>query len=124
MKNLIKKILKEETNNKFIDKIVNYVKPPYFINMEGLGLSEDEYEMVLSKIFDQKVRVIDGVLYDVNDKVIYEEDGDYWIKSEYNKQGKKIYEEHSNGFWIRVEYDDQGNKIYWEDSYGYIEDNR
>lgn len=124
MKNLIRKILKEETSNKFIEKVVNYVKAPYFKNMEGLGLSEDEYEMVLSRIFDQKVRVIDGVLYDVNDKVIYEEDGDYWIKSEYNKQGKKIYEEHSNDFWVRVEYDDQGNRIYQIDSKGFIIDNR
>ena len=36
-----------------------------------------------------------------------------------DKNGNKIYWEDENGYWIKTEYDSKGNKIYCEDSDGY-----
>ena len=119
MKNLIRKILKEETTNRFIDKVVNYVKAPYFINMEGLGLSKKEYELVLSKIFNQPVSIIGNSVYDeYTNKVYYESSSGFWEKREFDKNGKLVYFEDSKGNWAKYEYDDQGNEIYYENSNG------
>ena len=41
-----------------------------------------------------------------------------------DKNGNKIYWEDENGYWIKTEYDSKGNKIYWEDSNGYKSDKR
>jgi len=40
----------------YIDYIVNGIQPPYFKNMrDQYGLRPDEYELVLSKLYDQPV---------------------------------------------------------------------
>jgi len=63
--------------------------------------------------------------YDDEGKEIYYENSDgFWIKREYDDQGNKIYFEYSNGFWRKSEYDDEGKEIYYENSDGYIVDNR
>ena len=78
---------------KYINYIVNDIKTPYFKNMVDMyGLSPDEYEMVLSKVFNQPVN-IQGVY---NDNYVYD------------NQYHKLYQESSNGFWVRYEYDNQG----------------
>lgn len=125
MKNLIRKILKEETNNKFIDKVVNYLEPPYFKNMKSLGVTDNEYPLVLSKIFNQPVTITGKDVYNEEGNVIYWElEDDYWDKWDYDHNGNEIYYENSNGDWIKWEYDDKGNEIYVEDSNGNIRDNR
>ena len=131
MKNLIRKILKEETNNKFIDKVVNYLDPPYFKNMESLGVTDNEYRLVLSKIFNQPVRIYEPVriygrdVHNEKGNVLYWElEDDYWDKWDYDDNGNEIYYENSQGDWIKWEYDDKGNEIYVEDSNGNIRDNR
>ena len=59
---------------KYINYIVNDVKPPYFKNMgEMYGLKQEEYELVLSKIYNQSVLVRDYRVYNTNGKVIYRE---------------------------------------------------
>jgi hypothetical protein len=71
--------------------------------------------MVLSKVFNQPVKIKDNDVYDINDKIIYYEnsDGD-WFKKEYDTNGNEIYYE-----------DSDGNEIYYENSTGtIIEDNR
>lgn len=114
---------------RYIDYIVNDIQPPYFINMrDQYGLRPDEYELVLSKVFNQGKLIFyedSKGFYDNQGNLIYIEnsDGD-WSKYEYNTQGKLIYYENSDGFWEKREYDDQGNLIYFENSNGYIEDNR
>ena len=132
---------------RYINYIVNDIKPPFFINMrDHYGLKDNEYELVLSKLYNQPV-TIKGISvydtngniiyredsngywikreYDTNGKVIYQEDSDdYWEKIEYDEQGNLIYSEDSNGYWRKREYDTNGNRIYFEDSDGYIEDNR
>ena len=90
---------------KYINYIVNDIETPYFINMkDNYGLKYNEYELVLSKIFNQSV-TIEG-------------------RSVYNTNGKVIYNEDISGRWAKSEYDTNGKEIYYEDSYGVIIDNR
>ena len=112
--------------NRYIDYIVNELEPPYFINMrDQYGLRPDEYEMVLSKIFNQPVIIKGDMVYNqLGDMIYYENSNGYWIKYEYDNQGNLIYYENSDGFWEKYEYDNQGNLIYYENSDGEIEDNR
>ena len=94
---------------RYINYIVSDIKPPYFKNMKEMyGLSPDEYESILSKIFNQPVKY--GVT--VQGYIVYD------------KQGNKLYRESSVGDWIKREYDEQGNRIYYEDSDGKIKDYR
>ena len=120
---------------RYINYIVNDIKPPYFKNMgENYGLSEKEYELVLGKIFNQPVSVQlsfenplaeSNKVFNKNDRPIYYEDSDGdWEKREYDQYGNKIYYENSDGYWHKKEYDTNGKLIYYEDSNGYIMDNR
>ena len=111
---------------KYINYIVNDIKPPYFINMkDNYGLSEKEYELVLDKVFNQPVSIVGNRVYDSNGNVIYSEtsDGD-WTKYEYDENNNRIYSENSYGDWIKREYGNNDNIIYYENSTGYIEDYR
>ena len=132
---------------RYINYIVNDIEKPYIVNMrDSYGLKQSEYELVLSKVYDQPVNIKYTDIYDANDKLIYSEDSNgfwvkyeyntngnliysetssgYWYKNEYDINGNKIYFEDSNGFWVKREYDTNGNEIYYENSYGNIEDNR
>ena len=110
---------------KYIEYIVNDIELPYLKYLEQYGLKDNEYSLVLSKIFNQSVTIRDNRIYDTNGNQIYDEDSDgYWSKYEYDTNGNRIYYENSNGYWIKQEYDTNGNKIYHEDSDGYIRDNR
>jgi hypothetical protein len=96
---------------KYIDYIVSDIEKPYFINMrDHYGLKDNEMNMVLSKVFNQPVKIKDNDVYDINDKIIYYEnsDGD-WFKKEYDTNGNEIYYE-----------DSDGNEIYYENSTGTI----
>ena len=91
---------------KYIDYIVNDIEEPYFINMKDMyGLSEKEYEMVLSKIFNQPI-TLERCL------------------NVYNQYGDKIYHENSDGMWRKWEFNLDGNVSYYIDSHGYVTDNR
>ena len=90
---------------KYIDYIVNDIEAPYFINMrDNYGLKQEEYELVLTKVFNQPVRIKGISVYDTN--------------------GNVIYSESSDGYWFKREYDANGNNIYYENSNGVIRDNR
>ena len=115
---------------RYIEYIVNDIKPPYFKNMVDIyGLRPDEYELVISRVYNQPV-TIKGyyVGYYVNDNqgnIIYHENSNgYWEKSEYDNQGEIIYHENSNGYWAKYEYDNRGNIIYYESIDGVFIDNR
>ena len=96
---------------RYIDYIVNNIESPYFKNMRDMyGLSPDEQELVLSKIFKQPVSISGR--------------SDYHNRNVYDKKGRNIYFENTYGGWGKSEYDDQGNLIYFEDSYGNIRDDR
>jgi YD repeat-containing protein len=111
---------------------------------EMYGLRPDEYELVLSKVFNQPVTIKSNDVYNTNGNVIYYETSDgYWSKREYDTKDNLIYIEDSNGrkrgydandneiyiedstgYWKKYEYDANGNLIYSEDSNGRIYDNR
>ena len=111
---------------RYIDYIVNDLKPPYFKNMRNqYGLSPNEYELVLSKVFNEPVRTKVNMVYNQLGDMIYHETGDgNWYKQEYDDQRNQIYYEDSNGYWWKKEYNDRGNKIYYENSYGAVLDYR
>jgi len=111
---------------KYINYIVNDIKPPYFINMrDNYGLKDSEYKLILSKVFNQPVTIKGNYVYNTNSKLIYlENHNGYWEKREYDQYNNIIYHEKSDGFWKKYEYDANGNKIYYEDSNGRIYDYR
>ena len=131
MKKIIRKILKEDRQGQFLNKIIKVMKNDYplFKNMESYGfyeqLSEEELNYVFSGIFGEPVNVKRKRIYNQNGNRIYSERSDgVWYKSEYDENGNEIYHEESNGYWIKREYDENGNEIYWEISNGNIYDNR
>jgi len=110
---------------RYIDYIVSDIQVPYFINMRNnYGLSPDEYELVLSKIFNQPVIIKGDYVYNEQGNLIYHEISGYWAKYGYDNQGNLIHYENYDDHWEKYEYDSQGNEIYYEDSDGEIEDNR
>ncbi len=106
---------------RYINYIVNDIEVPYFINMkDNYGLSPDEYELILSKVYDQPVTIEGRNVYNTNGNQIYYEDSNgFWEKWEFDANGKVIYYENSKGYWFKYEYDNDGNNIYYEDSNGF-----
>jgi urate oxidase len=91
----------------YINHIVNDIESPYFKNMRDMyGLSPDEYELVLSKVFNQHISIVDTI-YTLGNMV-------------YNKDGNEIYFESGNGYWEKYGYDTNGDRIYYENSNGKI----
>ena len=111
---------KYERYKRYIEHIVNDIEAPYFINMrDNYGLKDNEYELVLSKVYEQPVSIKDNYVFDSNGNILYYEySNGYWTKREYNSNGNLIYREDSDGSWVRYKYDRNGNKIYYEDSTG------
>jgi YD repeat-containing protein len=107
---------------KYINYIVSDIKPPYFINMEDhYGLKDNEYPLVLSKVYNQPVSIEDNHrVYDTNGNILYYEYSDgSWEKREYNSNDNLIYYEDGNGNWYKREYDTNNNEIHYEDGNGY-----
>ena len=111
---------------RYIEYIANDLEIPYFKNMsDSYGLRPDEYEMVLSKVFNQPVSIEGNDVYDIKSNIIYyEASNGYWVKKEYDTNGNLTYFEDSDGDWIKKEYDANGEQIYYEYSDGVIIDNR
>ena len=127
MKNIIKKILKEDRRQEYLNKIINFMKNDYplFHNLKDYGfydqLTIDELNYVLSEIFEMTVNLgmeeyhPEYIIYNNNGKEIYFEDLDIgnWTKSEYDKNGNLTYNEHNDGVWYKYEYDENGNITYY-----------
>ena len=114
---------------KYIDYIVNDIELPYLKSLEQYGLKDNEYESVLSKVYNQPVKfVVSGDYQHVYDKkgrrIYYENSDGYWRKWEYDSNGKVIYSENGDGDWYKYEYDTNGKVIYSENSNGEIIDRR
>lgn len=119
MKNLIRHILKESTEEKFINTILNkiksgVIKAPYFKNLKKFAADDKEIEMIFKKLFGEGIRVVTNTLTFVNN--IYNRD--YGI---FNNEGNQVYFENSIGFWNIWEYDERGNLVYEGNSYGWWE---
>ena len=141
MKNIIKKILREDIEEQFLNKIILLMKDEYPIFKKlkdyGFNLSEEEMNYVLSGIFGEPVikqGFLDEIpqrsasnieIYNQNGDVVYSEDSyGNWRKYKYYKNKTEVYYENLIGFWVKIIYDNDRNKIYYERSDGYIEDNR
>ena len=140
MKRFIRKILKEDRLERYINKIAEVMKNDYpiFSNMELYGfydqLPEFIIPVVFNKIFGQIVNVEVGYHFNrkvrsvknENNNLIYYEDskGKFWEKWEYNEDGKILYREYDTGHWKKWGYDENGKQIYYEDSDGLIRDYR
>ena len=61
--------------NKYIDYIVSEIEAPYFKEMEEVyKVRPEEYELVLSRVFNQPVTIKGNYVYDKEGNVIYSED--------------------------------------------------
>ncbi len=111
---------------RYINYIVNDIEVPYFINMrDHYGLKDNEYGLVLSKVYNQPVTIEYDYVYDEQgNQIYYENSNGDWVKYEYDNDGNEIYFENSKGYWEKYEYDNDGNEIYYENSNGDIIDNR
>ena len=124
MKKIIRKILKEDQRERYLNKIIKFIKNdfPLFKNMKDYGfydeLSEEELIYVLSGIFGKPVQKKIKSIYDNHNEIYYEEPNGYWEIYEYNENDNMIYNEDSYGDWGKYEYDDNGNEIYYENSDG------
>jgi len=111
---------------RYINFIVDNIEAPYYENMrDAYGLKKEEYELVLSKVFNEPVGILGSAVFNTNGNIVYSENRiGYWYKREYDNNGNKSYYENSNGQWSKWEYDNNGNEIYYEDGDGLIRDNR
>ena len=106
---------------RYINYILNDIEAPYFNKMrDHYGLKDNEYKLILSKLFNQPVTIKGNYVYDNNgNKIYYEDSTGYWFKYEYDANGNNIYQENTDGLWVKKEYDTNNNLIYWEYSTGY-----
>lgn len=125
MKDIIKKILKEEINSKIINFTLDRLRsgkitPPYFKNLENLGLSDEEIKLILEEFTGGKVFInVNTIIDKKHGQDIYSEwGGKHWSMRKYNESGKIIRIEDSEGFWENRKYDERGNEIYYENSDG------
>jgi YD repeat-containing protein len=127
MKKIIRKILKEDRKQMFLDKIVKVIKNDYplFKNMKDYGfaeqLSDDEYRYIMNKIFGEPVKRSGYDLFNKNGLKIYEEDSKgRWYKTDYiydfNQKTFESITMDKHGLYERIMYDVNGNVLY-EESY-------
>ena len=110
---------------KYINYIVYDIELPYLKCLEQYGLKQEEYKLILSKVFNQPVSIKGNRVYDTNGNIIYYEDGNgLWVKKEYDTNNNEIYFEKNNGYWEKYEYNSNNNEIYYENSNGVIIDKR
>ena len=146
MKNIIKKILRENYGDKITEIVINRLEtkgPPYFKILEDYGLEENNQIIKIMRHFFPSLYIIDtdskrivdsrhNILYDEFDdeswninefdkenKIIKVIRDDYWKKLNYNDNGDIILVNDSNGLWVKRKYDDNHNVIYFEDNSGF-----
>lgn len=128
MKNLIKKILNENVNDKLIDFLITnikrgFIKPPYVKTLsEDYDLSNDEIKTILKEIIGGEVTIYKNgnvMVTNHRGKPLYEEwsDDDWWVKSLFDERDNLIYSEAPDG-WAKWEYDENRNLTYYENDDG------
>lgn len=134
MKIKIKGILKE-SENKYYDKISKVIRPPYFLDLLSLGVSDYEWDKIFSILYKQPVRVSSfymdnklngGMVIDKKTNILYVEgeNGVYTI-NEFDKNNNITFKLDVNGRgeqkWTKWKWDDKGECTYYEDSDGTIQ---
>jgi hypothetical protein len=57
IKNIVKKILKEDVENNLYKKIATIINPPYVTDMDKMGLTNSEILKVLEVIFGRELKI-------------------------------------------------------------------
>jgi hypothetical protein len=94
-----KHYIRESLNDRTLKKIINYIKPPYFIDLINFNVPEEFWEVVLSEVFKQNVNI--SITEHGTNKVV--------DKKVYDKKGRMIYQENKSGNWSKWEYFDHLN---------------
>lgn len=131
MKVTIKGIVRESEDKKdrYYDKLSKVIRPPYFLDLISLGVSDDEWDMVLSKVFKQPVRVSTfylgndlngGIVIDRKTNILYHEgEGEYIIR-EFDKNNNVTYILTDDGrgkqYWEKTKYNNDGEVVHQETS--------
>ena len=126
--NIIKRVIRESINESvdYYDKIISLLEKPYFQNLISMGIPEEQWEKIFSKLYGEPVQLIETsdsyALTKENGQMLYFENSyGNWYRYEHNKNGGVSYRENQDGNWYRKEYDDRGYVIYIEDNTGYWE---
>lgn len=127
MKLLIKKILKENIDDKIFDFVLTniergIIKPPYVKTLsEDFDLPNDQIKTILKKIIGGKVTMYkngDILIIDRRENRLYEEHKDgWWTKQLFDERDNLIYSETHDG-WAKWEYDGSRNLTYYENDEG------
>jgi hypothetical protein len=100
IKKSIKKILKENVDNKLYQKIASVINPPYVVDMDKMGLSDKEILKVLEIIFGMELKI-----YGIDrggDVYVHAKRGGQWIYyEEFNGIAWEIQERNENDDTIR-----------------------
>ena len=141
MKQLIRKILKEEVNVNTLKKIhsmieLGKIKEPYPKSLELLGFDEDEIKEILSPLLNKYLKNIQPPYYKelksygLSDKEIelllpkiFKKKGVEWYKHrgysfDINYKGNEIYIEDKDGDWVEQKFDRNDRIIYHRKSNG------
>ena len=135
MKVTIKGIIKESTD-RYYDKVSKVIRPPYFVDLQSLGIPRDEWVDVFISLYKEDVKVstffrdkqiTGGIVTDKETNILYYEGegGDYVIR-EFDKFNNVTYlfktDGRGNDYWEKTIYNDQGESVYYENSNGRISD--
>ena len=133
MKITIKNIIKEnkdiDPKQRYINGILNMIKPPYFNFLKVNEVPEKLWNEILSKLFNQKVKYENRYpypfrIFDSNNNEIYieesyEDDNDEIEHIELGLPVEASWYGSWYGFWSKREYDENNNRIYQLDSTGF-----
>ena len=110
IKNIVKKILKEDVENNLYKKIATIVKPPYVTDMDKMGLSNSEIKKVLEVIFGMELKIYG--IDNGGDVFVHPYFGGQWIYYEmFDGSGWEIVERNEQGTIIR-KYGFDGDDYY------------
>jgi len=102
MRNIIKKILREQFDSVYLKRVSKRLEPPYFYNMiEQFGVTNpNDQNEVLKYIYGVDIKIL-------------KERKNITIYSVHSSTGLEFYYEDTTGYWSKKEYDSNGNNIYY-----------
>jgi len=113
IKNIVKKILKEDVENNLYKKIATIVKPPYVTDMYKMGLTNKEILKVLEVIFGMELKIYG--IDNGGDVFVHPKMGGQWIYfEEFNGNGWEVVERNEQDSAIK-KYGFDGDDYYDEE---------
>ena len=110
LSNIIKRVIRESINESvdYYDKIIPLLEKPYFQNLISMGIPEEQWEKIFSKLYGEPVQLIETSdsyrLTKENGQMLYFENSyGNWYRYESNKNGGVSYSENKDGNWYRKE---------------------